>query len=57
MSLIRCECGTLKEFLEKCPFCDILTHKCPNWDGLEIGPTDPEFDSCTCYSVKEEESG
>jgi hypothetical protein len=24
------------------------THRCPDWDGLEINPNDDEFASCTC---------
>lgn len=23
-------------------------HSCPEWDGLDIFPCDPEMDACTC---------
>ena len=25
-------------------------HFCAEWDGLLIGPMNPEFDCCTCFS-------
>jgi hypothetical protein len=26
-------------------------HACPEWDGLVIGPEDPEFECCECNIV------
>jgi len=27
-------------------------HYCDDWDGLFIGPKDPEWDCCTCHPLK-----
>jgi hypothetical protein len=26
-------------------------HACPEWDGLVIGPEDPEFECCECNII------
>lgn len=30
-----------------------FAHWCPEWDGLPIDETCPEFKVCTCYSEKD----
>lgn len=28
-------------------------HFCAEWDGLCVGPMDPEFDCCTCFTLEQ----
>lgn len=28
-------------------------HYCPDWDGMLIQPSDPEFDCCLCWVLDE----
>ncbi len=34
---------------------DLAKHACPDWDFLEIRPTDPEAECCTCQWVTKPE--
>jgi hypothetical protein len=37
---------------KECSFMNERLHFCPDWDGLLIDDSDPEFEHCRCFSEK-----
>lgn len=38
---------------QECQFMNPTLHLCPDWDGLLIDETDPEYEACHCNHSKE----